>query len=425
MKTDQTNVPSPAPGLARFCSSLNDRSPLATAAVHGPLHLIAYSNPALSRLLDRSTAALLGKSFCQITHMSDDCVGLFDRVYRTGESASHTEHDGSKPDSAFWAYTLWPVMIGRQAVGIMIQLADATQIHAKMIAMNEALVVGAVRQDELIEAAASSNAQLRDEIVARKQTEEVLRRARVQLADRAGQLEQAVAERTAELTAINKQLDAFVYTVAHDLRAPLRSMQGFSSLLVEDAGNSLSETGRDYANRIIDSAQFMDSLLLDLIAFSRIAKEKIPLEPIDLRTIANWVIVRLDDLIRQTNAAVEIAEQSYTVMAHGPTLGQVLTNLICNALKFSRPGVPPALRVRFEEQSRYIRVWVEDNGLGIPKDQCVKIFQLFTRLNTGNSSGTGIGLAIVAKGIERMEGFLGVDSVVGEGSRFWFELKKP
>jgi signal transduction histidine kinase len=307
----------------------------------------------------------------------------------------------------------------------MIQLADATQIHAKMIAMNEALVVGAVRQDELIEAAASSNAQLRDEIVARKQTEEVLRRARVQLADRAGQLEQAVAERTAELTAINKQLDAFVYTVAHDLRAPLRSMQGFSSLLVEDAGNSLSETGRDYANRIIDSAQFMDSLLLDLIAFSRIAKEKIPLEPIDLRTIANWVIVRLDDLIRQTNAAVEIAEQSYTVMAHGPTLGQVLTNLICNALKFSRPGVPPALRVRFEEQSRYIRVWVEDNGLGIPKDQCVKIFQLFTRLNTGNSSGTGIGLAIVAKGIERMEGFLGVDSVVGEGSRFWFELKKP
>jgi signal transduction histidine kinase len=389
------------------------------------LHLIAYSNPALSRLLDRSKAALLGKSFCQIAHMSGDCVSLFDRVYRTGESVSHTEHDDSKPDSAFWAYTLWPVMIGRQAVGIMIQLADATQIHAKMIAMNEALVVGAVRQDELIEAAASSNAQLRDEIVARKQTEEVLRRARVQLADRAGQLEQAVAERTAELTAINKQLDAFVYTVAHDLRAPLRSMQGFSSLLVEDAGNSLSETGRDYANRIIDSAQFMDSLLLDLIAFSRIAKEKIPLEPIDLRTIANWVIVRLDDLIRQTNAAVEIAEQSYTVMAHGPTLGQVLTNLICNALKFSRPGVPPALRVRFEEQSRYIRVWVEDNGLGIPKDQCVKIFQLFTRLNTGNSSGTGIGLAIVEKGIERMEGFLGVDSVVGEGSRFWFELKKP
>jgi signal transduction histidine kinase len=81
--------------------------------------------------------------------------------------------------------------------------------------------------------------------------------------------------------------------------------------------------------------------------------------------------------------------------------------------------------VRFEEQSPYIRVWVEDNGLGIPKDRYEKIFQIFTRLNAGNVSGTGIGLAIVEKGIERMEGFLGVDSVVGEGSRFWFELKKP
>jgi signal transduction histidine kinase len=307
----------------------------------------------------------------------------------------------------------------------MIQLTDATQVHAKIVAMNEALVVGAVRQDELIEAAASSNAQLHEEIAARKQTEEVLRRARIQLADRAGQLEHAVVQCTAELTATNKQLDAFVYTAAHDLRAPLRSMQGFSSLLVEDAGNLLSETGRDYANRIVVSAQFMDSLLLDLIAFSRIAREKIPLEPIDLRTIAKWGIVRLDNLIRQTNATLEIAESSYTVMAHGPTLGQVFANLITNALKFSRPGVAPAVRVRFEEKSRCIRVWVEDNGLGIPKDQCAKIFQLFTRLNAGNISGTGIGLAIVEKGIERMEGFLGVDSVVGEGSRFWFELKKP
>jgi signal transduction histidine kinase len=252
-----------------------------------------------------------------------------------------------------------------------------------------------------------------------------LHRARIQLADRAGQLEHAVAERTAELTAINKQLDAFVYTVAHDLRAPLRSMQGFSSLLVEDAGTSLSETGRDYATRIIVSAQFMDSLLLDLIAFSRIAKEKIPLEPIDLQTIARLVVGRMDYLIHQAHAIVEISGPSYTVMAHGPTLGQVFTNLIANALKFSRPGVPPALQVRFEEKSRCIRVWIEDNGLGIPKEQCAKIFQLFTRLNAGNISGTGIGLAIVEKGVERMEGFLGVESVVGEGSRFWFELKKP
>jgi signal transduction histidine kinase len=425
MKTTRAAAPNPAPGLARFCSILNDLSPLATAAVEGPFHIIAYSNASFSRLMDRSSATLLGKPFCQITRMSADCVGLFDRVYRTRERVSHIEHDNAKPDSPFLAYTLWPVMLGNQPVGIMIQLTDATQFHSKMLAMNEALLLGSIRQDELIEAAASSNAQLHEEIAARKQTEEVLHRARAELADRAGQLEHAVSERTAELTAINKQLDAFVYTVAHDLRAPLRSMQGFSSMLVEDAGGSLSETGRDYANRIIDSARFMDSLLQDLLAFSRMAKEKIQLEPVDLLTIAKSVVARLDNLIRQSNATVEIVGPSFAAMAHGPTLGQVFTNLLTNALKFARPDVPPAVRIRFEEQPRFIRVCVEDNGLGIPTDQREKIFQLFTRLNAEKFQGTGIGLAIVEKGIERMEGLMGVDSVVGEGSRFWFELKKP
>jgi signal transduction histidine kinase len=168
----------------------------------------------------------------------------------------------------------------------------------------------------------------------------------------------------------------------------------------------------------------MDALLQDLLAFSRIAKEKVQLEPVDLGVAIKSVVARLDNSIQRADGTVEIVGPSHKVLAHGPTLGQALTNLISNALKFVRPGVAPLVRVRIEEQSKYIRVWVEDNGLGIPAAQCEKIFQVFTRLNAGKFPGTGIGLAIVEKGIEQMGGFCGVDSVIGEGSRFWIELKK-
>lgn len=420
MKTEPSKSPGPPIGLARFCSSLNELSPLAIAAVEGPFHILAYTNPAFCKLLDRKSEQLIGKPFCQVTHMGNDCVGLLDQVHRSGESAEHTE----QADSAFWAYTLWPAIVGAQTVGIMIQITDATQFHTRMVALNEALLVGSVRQDELLQEAAFSNEQLRDEIIARKQAEEVLDRARTLLVEQAGRLEFAVSERTAELTAINKQLDAFVYTVAHDLRAPLRSMQGFASILVEECGTSLSETGRDFANRIAESARFMDSLLQDLLAFSRIAKEKVQLEPVDLEIACKSVVARLDNSIQQASGTVEIVGKARAVLAHGPTLWQVITNLIGNALKFARPGVPPTVRLRIEEQSNYVRLWVEDNGLGIPAAQCERIFQLFTRLNAGKFPGTGIGLAIVEKGVERMGGFCGVDSVVGEGSRFWIELKR-
>ena len=126
------------------------------------------------------------------------------------------------------------------------------------------------------------------------------------LTDRAGQLEQAVSERTAEMTATNKQLEAFVYTVAHDLRAPLRAMQGFSSVLVEQEGAALSETGRDFAARINRSALFMDALLADLLAFSRISQERMDLVSLNLETVVQSALSRLEKEIQEKNAKLEI-----------------------------------------------------------------------------------------------------------------------
>jgi signal transduction histidine kinase len=263
------------------------------------------------------------------------------------------------------------------------------------------------------------------DITERKQAEEVLRLAQARLTTHADELERLVAERTAELTATNQQLEAFVYSIAHDLRAPLRSMQGFSVMLVEEAAGTLSEAGRDFANRINNSARMMDALLIDLLDFSRISQQRIMLSSVNLATVVESVLSRLQKEIQESNAHVENSGPWPNVLAHEPTLAQVLFNLTSNALTFVAPGVSPVVRLWTEEKGQFIRVWIEDNGIGIAPDHRGQIFRLFTRLHGEKYSGTGIGLAIVQKGVERMGGGVGLESVLDQGSRFWFELAKP
>jgi signal transduction histidine kinase len=237
-------------------------------------------------------------------------------------------------------------------------------------------------------------------------------------------LEDQVRERTAELEERNDELEAFGYSISHDLRAPLRAMQGFSQALLEDCGDRLDAMGREYAERIVAGAKRMDELIRDLLAYSRVSRAELKLVRVPLTPVAHSALAELSGALRARNASVHVDEPLPTVMGHPATLSQVLTNLLGNGLKFVPPERIPELRVRAERHNGLVRVWVEDNGIGIAPEHQARIFRVFERLHSNDDyPGTGIGLAIVRKAVERMGGQVGVESSLGHGSRFWVELR--
>jgi PAS domain S-box-containing protein len=236
-------------------------------------------------------------------------------------------------------------------------------------------------------------------------------------------LEARVEERTRQLADANAELQGFAHNVAHDLRAPLRSMQGFSQALVEDYGGGLDETARDFLARISDSAARMDLLIQDLLAYAKISREELRLCPVPLEQAVADAMRQLEAVIRDTGAEITIAEPLPVIMAHQGILVQILVNLLSNAVKFVGTGIVPQIRVRAELRRGRVRLWVTDNGIGIAAEHRVRIFQVFQRLHgMTDYPGTGIGLAIVRRGAERMGGDAGVESEPGVGSSFWIEL---
>lgn len=229
-------------------------------------------------------------------------------------------------------------------------------------------------------------------------------------------LERRVQERTAEL-------EAFSYSVSHDLRAPLRSMQGFSQALREDYGAVIDAAGRDYINRIIASAKRMEALIDDLLDYSRVSRDELQLQPLSLTSMIADARAQLEEELEETQPDLRIEAPLPTVVGHRSTLARVIANLLSNAMKFVEKGRRPEIRIRAERRNGRVRLWIEDNGIGIRPEHHERIFGVFERLHAKDVyPGTGVGLAIVRRGIERMGGSSGVESASGDGSRFWIEL---
>lgn len=223
-----------------------------------------------------------------------------------------------------------------------------------------------------------------------------------------------------ELEQTNTELEAFSYSVSHDLRAPLRSIEGFAVALKEDYGSRLDETAHGYLKEISDAAVRMNRLVQDLLDYSRLGRVEIVLEKV---SVAQAVSGALKEVGKGADIGLYIPADA-RVIAHQNTLIQVLFNLISNGLKFHPPGVAPQVEVIAQPQKNgFTRISVSDKGIGIAPEHYPRIFEVFERLHGADAyPGTGIGLAIVKRGVQRMAGRYGVDSQVGKGSTFWVEL---
>jgi PAS domain S-box-containing protein len=236
------------------------------------------------------------------------------------------------------------------------------------------------------------------------------------------QLETRIAERTEELRSKVSELEAFSYSLSHDMRAPLRAMQGYSQILMETAGPTLSLEASDYLRRIMRSAERLDALIQDVLTYSRVARAPVELKPINLERMAETVISD-HPALQAGRAEVVVERPLHNVLANEAFMSQCLTNLLANAAKFVAPGQMPRVRLRTESRGKEVQLWVEDNGIGIAPEDQARIFGIFQRVHAGPSyEGTGIGLAIVQKAVQRMGGRVGVQSAPGQGSKFWLQL---
>jgi signal transduction histidine kinase len=222
-----------------------------------------------------------------------------------------------------------------------------------------------------------------------------------------------------------EQMESFTYSISHDLRAPLRAVRGFAQALSEDYSAALDDAGREYLTRIEQGAERMDRLIQDLLQYSRVGAAGLTLSPVDLEPLIQHTLQQLGPDIRARHASIELRKPLPSVLGHEPTLEQVVTSLLSNAIKFVPPATPPRVRIWAETNGPHARLWIADNGIGIDPAHHQRIFGVFERLHGAETyPGTGIGLAIVAKGMERMGGKVGVESAPGKGSRFWIELSR-
>ena len=309
---------------------------------------------------------------------------------------------------------------GVKALAVLVtDICELEKAHQALHRANEQLES---RVHERTRELAKANEALRQEIAERLQTERALAEAQEKLSLHAASLEKTVRERTADLREKIAELEIFSYSISHDLRAPLRAIKSFSQILVEECGPKLQAEHADYLQRVITGAQHLDTLIQEVLIYSRTSRAKFSFGHVNLDALLRDTI-RNYSMFQPPAANVTIQGPIPHVIAHEALLTQCISNLLGNAVKFVAPNNVPAVTIRPEALDLYVRVWFEDNGIGIHPADHERIFRLFERVHPPNEyPGTGIGLSIVKKGIERMGGCVGVESAPGQGSRFWIQL---
>jgi len=286
----------------------------------------------------------------------------------------------------------------------------------------------------------------------RENTKLQLQKAKEELSRHAQLLEQKVEERTARLQETISELEMFSYTLAHDLKAPVRGMIGYCNVLLEDYGRVLTPEIILIVQKLARAPRRMEALIKDLLQFSEVSRREIVLSRVEIEPVIDDLLALRAPSVREATA---VHSPLHAVRAHRALLQQVLSNLVDNAVKFVEPDASPKITISTEVVSQNspstrsrpllfnstetatqpsgaapegtippdVRIWVRDEGIGIPPEAHQKIFGIFERgVTVGAYDGNGMGLAIVARAIQRMGGTCGVESGPGKGSRFWIEL---
>jgi len=246
--------------------------------------------------------------------------------------------------------------------------------------------------------------------------------AQDRLRNESERLEQRVSERTAELATANSELESFSYSVSHDLRTPLRAIDGYAARLIDDPNSRYSGAAAEYLQRIRSSAQRMGELINDLLTFARFGRQLLTLKPVDTRWLVEQVLQDLESPIATRNIQVKIGTLP-TVQADSTLLREVFLNLLDNAVKFTGQRAQAAIEVGCQTDHHPYVWYVRDNGIGFDMEHAGQLFGVFTRLHSAQDfEGTGVGLALVQRIVQRHGGEIWVQAEPNKGATFYFTL---
>lgn len=326
------------------------------------------------------------------------------------------------------------VAVGRKIPGTswaMIAMVDQDELYAPMrrqaflacmiiatLLLAAALLMALLWRQRANEFLQHELAMQQNRQVERKAYEDELRRMNVEL-------EQRVRERTAQLESKNRELESFAYSVSHDLKAPLRGISGFSNALLEEHLSKLDEDAQLYLTRIVASAERMGQLIDDLLSYSRLEVQAPQWSTVDVCEMVQRIKGDYGAQISETKAQVKVDIKSLPLKTDPHGLEQALRNLIGNAIKFSAKSPAPNIDIIGRDVDGKFTLEVRDNGIGFDMKYAAKLFQIFQRLHSSREySGTGIGLAIVRKAVERVGGKVSAESEPGKGASFKLEIPR-
>ncbi len=392
-------------------------------AVEGETHIVRYVNPAFCRLLGADQPDLVGKRFTEAvpTENSQEYSELIDHVF---SPATHAKPAFREPvvkilgvPTSDWSCSMWAVVDADElVVGVMIQvtdLAEGKRLLRDAAAMNEALLLSSLKQHELREDLDKANDKLLAEVAERKTAQEALQAA-------ADLLESRVEERTSELETANQELHTLTYSIAHDLRTPLRAIVSTSRILQEEAPEVLEPEYTQMLGRQIHNALKLAQMLEDMLQFVRLASQPMKPEKVDLAEMVKGAELWVGSRYPGRSLSV-VGDGHFESCCDASLIKIVLKCLLDNAAKFSPQGGPITFG-RQADGAYYIR----DEGIGFDLAYNDRLFTPFQRLVAETDfPGTGIGLAHVKRIIERHGGTVWAESSLGNGATFYFTLPSP